>query len=111
MRNRMEIYELLAAPPRGIFIQSIQLHQLGLELSVACLYDPDAPKPFTLMFSRCKSIHWEVIDEDNRDNAIGPADVIAITLGEEGDKEAAVVHTNIFEIIVLYDTKTIVKDW
>ncbi|MHB8627873.1 MAG: hypothetical protein ACYDEO_16915 [Aggregatilineales bacterium] len=106
-----EIFDLLSVLPRGTFIESIQLHQLGLELTVECLYDPDAPKPFTLTFSKCKSIRWEVIDEDDPDNANGSADVIGLTLGEESYQEAAVIHTDIFEIIVLYDTKTIVKNW
>ena len=39
------------------------------------------------------------------------ADVIGLDLGEQGERRAAVLHTDLFEIMLTYDDLTIETAW
>ena len=65
-----------------------------------------AVRPFKIVFEGCEEIHWELYGEDSADTT---ADVIGIDIG--GYAEPAVINTDIFEVTVLYNELTILKDW
>ena len=105
--DRYEIFGLLGAPPRGIFITGIHMALWGREFSLSCIYDPDASKPFLIVFKEVLSISWTLWDDvDERDTI---ADVIGIILDTENRK--CIITTHVFEISVSYGQLVFEKDW
>jgi hypothetical protein len=108
--DRLKIYTLLGVQPLGLLTKDIQITLWGTQLALDCLYDPENPKPFQLIFKDCHHIRWELtnIDVDERDVL---ADVVAILLGEDGHRQPAVITTDIFEISVLYGKVIVNRSW
>ena len=107
--DRTKIYELMGIPALGILLTGVEILSWGRELVLECLYAPlDHSKPFKIVFEGCEEIHWEVYGEDSADTT---ADVIGIDIGADRYAEPAVINTDIFEVTVLYNELTILKDW
>lgn len=108
--DRFEIYRLLDAEPRGLIVKKLEIKLWGNEIWLDLEYYDEPPKQFQIIFKECAGLQWTVIDDrvDERDMF---ADVIGLTFGEEGNHRIAVLHTDIFEVVVNYGNMTIVKDW
>jgi len=108
--RRLEIFRLLDVRPAGVLISKFQVTDWGRTVKVECLYDPDDPKPFAIIFRHVREFHWEWLQEPS-DELHDSADVIAIQLGQGKYKELAVVHTLEFELRVSYQEVELRKLW
>lgn len=90
-------------------VTNLKVSRWGNEVLLELVYDPIEERiPYSLVFYDCQKIQWEVLHgEDSRDIE---ADLIGIHLGEEGHRKAAVIHTDIFEVSLLYGRMKIYKD-
>ena len=77
----------MGVPALGILLTGVEILSWGRELVLECLYAP--------------------LDH----SADTTADVIGIDIGADRYAEPAVINTDIFEVIVLYNELTILKDW
>lgn len=106
-QDRYDIFRLLNVPPRGIFVTGIHTTLWGREFRLSCIYDPDASKPFLMIFKGVHSISWTPWDDvDERDSL---ADVIGIILDTENRK--CIITTDVFEISISYGELLFEKDW
>jgi hypothetical protein len=106
--DQHEIFELLDVDVDSgkIVITGVQLPTWGKEVLVECAYEG---KPFHLLFDGCTSIQWDTYGQPDEEDKI--VEVVGIFLGDESHQESAIICSDIFEIAVLYDTFTLVKDW
>src|SRR5262245_3186192 len=100
--DRREIFRRLKVEPRGIYVVNVQL-ALFVTLTFDCRYDPERQQPFQLIFEGCKNIVWETFSF-NPDEV---ADVINLLLGSGNYHERAVIHTDLFEVSLLYERLSI----
>ncbi|HIK13137.1 MAG TPA: hypothetical protein IGS52_23255 [Oscillatoriaceae cyanobacterium M33_DOE_052] len=90
-------------------VTNIKVSRWGNEVLLELVYDPTEKRiPYSLVFQNCQKIQWEVLHGEDATDI--EADLIGIHLGEEGDRKAAVIHTDIFEISLLYGKMKIYKD-
>ncbi len=108
--SRFEIYELLGLPPRGLLITNVQVLTWGKCVVIECLYDPEIPRPFQLIFDDCQSLNWELLNPDG-DEHDDMADVIGVSLGQSLQQKKAVIHTDIFELSISYGNLGINNSW
>ncbi|MBE2192578.1 MAG: hypothetical protein IAE83_00200 [Anaerolinea sp.] len=107
MLNEHEVFRALGVAPAGLLITGIQTILWGSEIRFVCLYDPDHPRTFRMIFKDTLSILWEVFDRvDERDTT---ADVIGILFDNENRK--CIITTDVFEISVSYGQLIFEKDW
>ncbi|HRF98095.1 MAG TPA: hypothetical protein PLZ51_22970 [Aggregatilineales bacterium] len=106
--KKLEIYRRLNLPPKGIFIERTTILDEENSVHILCQYDPDNMQPFELLFSGCEKVDMFIF----RENFVADefADVIGMTLGQDNLVEDAVIHTDSYEIIILYKTLTITKN-
>ena len=64
--------------------------------------------PYSLIFQDCREIGWNVHDEEEVGEPL--ADLIGIHLGEDLHRKPATIHTDIFEISILYGSFRVEKD-
>ncbi|MFS8117095.1 MAG: hypothetical protein ACMG55_01195 [Microcoleus sp.] len=89
-------------------VQNVNVSLWGNEVLLECIYDPTGDRlPYSLVFQDCREIMWEVHDEEEVKDP--EADLIGIHLGEDAHRKAALIHTDIFEISILYGSFSIDK--
>ena len=100
-------YNLLNLGGLTSLITNINVSLWGNEILFECIYDPTGDRsPYSLVFQDCRDI-WEVFHpEDVKDPE---ADLIGFHLGEDAHRTAALIHTDIFEISILYGSFSIHK--
>lgn len=108
MNNRLEIFHRLDLPPKGILIQAIEITDWGNTIRLHCQYDPDNLQLFDLLFSGCEKFSIECFHDITAQD--DKADVIGITLGQGNLKQPAIIHTDIFEIIIHYKSLATIKN-
>jgi hypothetical protein len=54
-------------------------------------------------------VSWEVVDPEDVGDA--EADLIGFSLGVENQQSEATIHTDLFELSVLYGSFALQKDW
>lgn len=91
-------------------VTSVQVSLWGNEILLECVYDPTYDRlPYKLAFLDCRDIQWTVHSpEDIHDLE---ADLIDIQLGQDAHRKAAIVFTDIFEIVILYGSFRVDKEW
>ena len=101
-------YELLNLGGLTSLIANVNVSLWGNEILFECIYDPTGDRlPYSIVFHDCRDISWEVFHpEDVKDPE---ADLIGIHLGEDAQRTAALIHTDIFEISILYGRFSIHK--
>ncbi|UNU23803.1 hypothetical protein [Microcoleus vaginatus] len=101
-------YNLLNLGGLTSLVTNIKVSLWGNEVLLECLYDPTGERlPYSLVFQDCREIRWEVHDEEEIEEP--EADLIGIHLGEDAHRTAALIHTDIFEISLLYGSFSIHK--
>ena len=110
-----ELFARLGVPPGPLAIEGFDVHRFGTSVTVRFAYDPwDEPpgKLFTLQFDRCKKVSWEIFEPAfNTGRVHENADEIGTSLGKEHYESPAVIHAIEIELIIEYDTLTILKSW
>ncbi len=102
-------YNLLGLGELTSLVTNVKVSRWGAEVLVECLYDPMGDRiPYSLIFKDCREIGWNVHDEEEVGEPL--ADLIGIHLGEDAHRKPAVIHTDIFEIAILYGSFRVEKD-
>jgi hypothetical protein len=102
-------YNLLGLGELTSLVTNVKVSLWGAEVLVECLYDPMGDHiPYSLIFQDCREIGWNVHDEEEVGEPL--ADLIGIHLGEDSHRKRAVIHTDIFEIAILYGSFRVEKD-
>ena len=101
-------YELLKVGGLTSLVTNVNVSLWGNEVVLECIYDPTGDRsPYSLVFQDCRLITWEVHDEEEIQEP--EADLIGFHLGEDAHRKAALIHTDIFEISILYSSFSIHK--
>ncbi|NJK65292.1 MAG: hypothetical protein HC789_14440 [Microcoleus sp. CSU_2_2] len=101
-------YELLNVGGLTSLVTNVNVSLWGNEVILECIYDPTGDRsPYSLVFQDCRFITWEVHDEEEVKDP--EADLIGIHLGEDAHRKAALIHTDIFEISILYGNFSVRK--
>ena len=101
MISMADDYNLLGLGGLTSLVTNVKISHWGAELLVECLYDPTGDRlPYSLVFKDCREIRWDVHDEEEVESEL--ADLIGIHLGEEAHLKPALIHTDIFEISIVY---------
>ena len=101
-------YNLLNLGGLTSLVTNINVSLWGNQIIFECIYDPTGDRsPYSIVFHDCRDISWEVFHpEDVKDPE---ADLIGFHLGEDAHRKAALIHTDIFEISILYGRFSINK--
>lgn len=95
-------YTLLGLGELTSIVTGISISAWGSQVLLECIYDPTGDRlPYQLLFQCCREVHFEVHDLEEVGEC--EADLIGISLGENDYKQPAIIHTDIFEISLLYD--------
>ena len=101
-------YELLNVGGLTSLVTNVNVSLWGNEISFECIYDPMGDRsPYTIVFRDCRDISWEVFHPEDVEDP--EADLIGIHLGEDAHRKAALIHTDIFEISILYGSFSVRK--
>jgi hypothetical protein len=99
-------YKKLGLGELTSLITGVTVSAWGSQVTLECLYAPvEEWSPYTLIFEGCQRVEWSVYDSDLLMDEM--AELIGISLGVDGLKEAAIIYTDIFELSVLYRSFTI----
>ncbi len=96
--------------PATSFVTDVLVTKWGSEVVVLCLYDPfGVRRPYQLLFRGCTDVQWEVTHpEDVTDSE---ADIIGFSIGVEDNRNLAVLHTDVFELLITYGSFTVRRNW
>lgn len=100
MKNWKDDYHLLGLGGFTSLIKSINISLWGNEITFQCLYNPEEPIPYKIIFKDCQEIRWDVYDSELANEL--QADLFGISLGEDHHRKPALITTDIFEISILY---------
>ena len=81
-------------------IKDVKLSAWGNRVTLECLYNPEAPYPYLIVFDDCREVDWSLHDLDNLQEPF--ADLIGIHLGCGNHQRKALIHTDIFDLSLLY---------
>lgn len=99
--SMVDDYNLLGLGKLTSLVTNVNVSLWGAEVLLECVYDPTGNRlPYKLTFRDCREIRWDVHDPEAVSDL--EADLIGISLGEDAHQKPAVIHTDIFEISVLY---------
>lgn len=101
MTNWNDDYPLLNLGGLTSLIKTVNVSLWGNEITFECLYNPENPIPYQMVFKDCQEIQWTVHDLELVNEL--QADLFGISLGENHHRKSAVITTDIFEISILYD--------
>lgn len=102
-------YNLLGLGELTSLVTNVKVSMWGAEVLVECLYDPTGDRlPYSLIFKDCRDIGWNVHDEEEVGEPL--ADLIGIHFGEDAHRKPAVIHTDIFEVSILYGSFRVEKE-
>lgn len=88
-------------------VTNVCLLQWGSELQFACLDDPMNEQPYLLVFRNCREIKWTVLELDRVKDK--EAELIGALAGRPNYQDPAIIHTDIFEVEILYEAFEIQK--
>lgn len=100
-------YHLLGLRGLTSLITNVKVSLWGNEVLFECLYNPENPSPYGMVFKDCREIKWDVHDSEEVQDPL--ADLIGFHLGKDNHQEPALIYTDIFEISLLYGSFTIHK--
>lgn len=93
-------------------LKSIHILKWGTEMVIDASLDWVAPETtqIQLVFKSVQRILWDTMENEYDERDVS-ADVIGFDLHDKGSVLQAVIHTDIFEIIIDYRQLVIHKDW
>ncbi|MGB3636660.1 MAG: hypothetical protein WBA39_03575 [Rivularia sp. (in: cyanobacteria)] len=90
-------------------ITNIKFADWGRTVLIDCVYHPQTRLKYQIIFYQCDKIKWSIIDSEIVNER--EADVIDFQIEKDGDKEYAYFHTDIFDLLIYYESIKIEKDW
>ena len=90
-------------------INDIKFVDWGHTVLIDCVYHPQEKLSYQIILSQCDKIEWSIIDSEIIKDT--EADIIDFTIEKDGDKEYAYFHTDIFDLLIYYESIRIEKDW
>jgi hypothetical protein len=101
----MDDYHQLGLGSYTSIIISVEIRDWGQTLLLSGIYNPGGlSRPFQLEFQGCRQISWEVINKPQHGDQT--AEMIGLHLGKPKHQQSAQINTDLFEIMLLYDTWT-----
>lgn len=108
MHKKTTVYRLLGLQPGALEINHIQQSRWGGAVNVLCTYNyPPEQRPFTLRFTRVRSIQWIVINPDAPDTA--ETQVLTHDLGLGNYQRTARFASTLAEVIISYEKLEIIE--
>lgn len=94
-------YHRLGLGNASSLVRSIQITDWGARVLVDCIYDPlGERKPYQLAFHGCSQLSIDLMPDAPVQEQ--EADLLGISLGQEGGRQPAVLTTDLFELQVRY---------
>lgn len=90
-------------------INDIKFAEWGHTVLIDCVYNLQKRLQYQIICSQCDKIKWFIIDSEIVNEA--EADIIDFTIEKDGDKKYAYFHTDIFDLLIYYESIKIEKDW
>ncbi|OUL29186.1 hypothetical protein BV378_06100 [Nostoc sp. RF31YmG] len=90
-------------------ITNIKFADWGETVFIDCVYHPTERLPYRILFSKCDEIKWFMNDSDLINEI--EADIIDFQIKKDGERESAYFHTDIFELLISYQSIKIDKLW
>jgi hypothetical protein len=104
-------YDLVGVDEGGLFITKIDSHLWGTERIVHFIYNPHIEdKSFRITFRSCTRFYWAYYG-DEADERDENADVIGFDFRLDEHGKAAILTTDLFEVIIHYGSLEVEKDW
>src|SRR5262245_10536932 len=102
-------YHRLGLGSASSLVRSVRLVQWGETVLVDCIYDPlGERKNYQLLFRGCSQIRIDMMPDAAVEES--EADLIGISLGQEGGRQPAVLTTDLFELHVRYEQFQCLED-
>lgn len=101
------VIEELALNRGGWLINRLDFNYAERLFVIDAVYDEQTLR---LIFRGFHLSSWQSLHKTYEPGTVN-VDVIGLDLGEEGERKAAVLHTDLFEIMLTYDDLTIEKAW
>jgi hypothetical protein len=106
------IYDLIDLKMGNLAVTDIQHDRWGHTLTVECLYSyPPEEKMFKLAFNNCRSIQWYVLRDAAEAKGVSSAQLLTHDLGQPNYQRTARIATVLVDLIILYETLEVQKDW
>src|SRR5438445_11926402 len=102
-------YDRLGLGTASSLVQSVRIIQWGTIILLDCIYDPlGERKAYQLSFRGCSQLRIDVMPVAPVEEQ--EADLLGISLGQEGGRQPAVVTTDLFELQVAYEEFRCIRD-
>jgi hypothetical protein len=102
-------YQQLGLGSASSLVRSVRLVDWGASVLVDCIYDPlGEPKGYQLSFQGCSQLRIDMMP--NASVQEQEADLLGISLGQEGGRQPAVLTTDLFELHVTYQQFRCITD-
>lgn len=94
-------------PPDGFLIETVEITRWGHDYRFGLKLHNDEAVRCYLVVEDVRSAHWASFDEetDERDTLV---DVIGFEMGEPNHQKQALIHTDIFELLLTYGSMKLV---
>ena len=103
-------YHRLGLGTRSSLVRSVRIVDWGAVVLVDCIYDPLGDrKDYQLSFRGCSQLRIDMMP--GAPVREPEADLLGISLGQEGNRRPAVLTTDLFELFVEYQEFQCVKEW
>jgi hypothetical protein len=102
-------YHRLGLGTASSLVQSVRIAHWGAIVLVDCIYDPlGERKGYQLSFRGCSQLRIDMMPDAPVQEQ--EADLLGISLGQEGGRQPAVLTTDLFELHVTYQQFQCIKD-
>lgn len=104
----LRLSKLLGFDANGTFVKNVQTSNFGKQVVIECICNPRSESiPYRIVLEECKNITWqifiELFDPPGTEDPNG-ADLIGLNLGEDQYRSVFVAHTDVFEIVISYQS-------
>ena len=101
-------YHCLGLGNASSLIRSVRLADWGASVLIDCIYDPlGERKGYQLAFRGCSQLQIDLMPGAPVQEQ--EADLLGISLGQEGGRQPAILTTDLFELHVLYHQFQVIK--
>ncbi len=101
-------YHRLGLGSASSLVEAVHIIDWGASVLVDCIYDPLGERmPYQLSFQGCSQLRIDLMPDAPVQEQ--EADLFGISLGEDGNRQAAVLTTDLFELHVTYQQFQCIK--
>lgn len=107
-----DMVEALKLERGAWLIKQVNIEKWGTEIVIHAIHDPFSTQNtgFQMIFRNCQEFSWDTMHKKYDPRAI-ESDVIGFDVYQREQGQEAVIHTDLFELIIKYDELVIQKDW